>query len=125
MVAAVARSGKSSAGTTGGASGGSSSCSSAARAQEPGLAHAEATAISACGGALASVGGVRWRSRVRLPRLGVERGLSRVREAGAGGPVFFSMDWARGLPVQKANQKRTRIGFKLCLALQSRILLNV
>jgi hypothetical protein len=43
----VARSGKSAAGTGGG---GRSSCSSAARAQEPGLAHAETAAMVSCGG---------------------------------------------------------------------------
>jgi hypothetical protein len=50
VVAAVARSGKSEEGT-GGGGGGRSSCSSAARAHEPGLAQAEATAMSSgvCG----------------------------------------------------------------------------
>lgn len=50
-MAAVAREGKSAAGT-GGGGGGRSSCSSAARAHEPGLAHAEATAMSSGVGGL-------------------------------------------------------------------------
>lgn len=49
VVAAVARSGKSEAGA-GGGGGGRSSCSSAARAHEPGLAQAEATAMLSVGG---------------------------------------------------------------------------